>query len=306
MPSKSKLDLLPPTCKHQCHCTVPQNLHRSWKELILHRVGRSGGDGWFMQKLHVWTQRDRETADSTVKVAHSQQKMESVGYDKFSSSDSENHHRHHQPLYTHNRHNRMIFIMFGILSLFLLILTITVGVKFSQVNKQVSEVTLSLQAVRESVKPAQTGTFPFRETLLPLRGACEEDWTFYKGKCYFLSRLRKKWHEAEDACNKQRAHLLVVNDADELDYVSQIVSRNEHYWIGLVEREEGDWSWVDGTDFKSTEHFWDLGQPDDWDVRVNGEDCGQLHPILSQQRSLWNDADCTLPYRYICEGTPRD
>ncbi|XP_026877817.1 hepatic lectin-like isoform X2 [Electrophorus electricus] len=231
-----------------------------------------------MQQLCAGTQCDRQTADSSrVNTAHSEE----------------------------DRHNRKVFIMLGVLSVFLLILTLTVGIKFSQVSKQMSEVTLSLQAVKDSVKAAQTGVL-HPDALAPVRGPCEEDWTFYKGKCYLLSRLRKKWHDAEKACNQQRAHLLVVNNADELDYISQLVGLNENYWIGLVEKEdEGDWSWVDGTDFKSTEHFWDERQPDDWDVRVDGEDCGQLHAKHTLKRNMWNDADCTLSYKYICEGTPR-
>ncbi|KAL0186631.1 hypothetical protein M9458_018301, partial [Cirrhinus mrigala] len=84
------------------------------------------------------------------------------------------------------------------------------------------------------------------------------------------------------------------------DFLSSIVKMTDSYWIGLVEKgQEGQWTWVDGTDFNSTEHHWDAGQPDDWNVRVNGEDCGQLHA------RLWNDADCTLSYPYICEGKPK-
>lgn len=49
--------------------------------------------------------------------------------------------------------------------------------------------------------------------------------------------------------------------------------------------------------------FWDEGQPDDWDYRENGEDCGQIHSSEKRKRKLWNDADCDLPYRYICESS---
>ncbi|KAI4896346.1 hypothetical protein NFI96_025922 [Prochilodus magdalenae] len=167
-----------------------------------------------------------------------------------------------------DRQNRIIFLMFGVLSVFLLILTLTVGIK---------------------------------------SGPCEEDWVFYKEKCYFISRqMMKKWEDAEKNCVQRRAHLLVVNDGEELDYISQLVDINTNYWIGLVERgEEGSWTWVDGTDYSKTEHFWDEGQPDDWNVRFNGEDCGQLHAEPAMVRRPWNDADCTLSYKFICEGTPR-
>uniref|UniRef100_A0A4W5MSB5 C-type lectin domain-containing protein n=1 Tax=Hucho hucho TaxID=62062 RepID=A0A4W5MSB5_9TELE len=99
------------------------------------------------------------------------------------------------------------------------------------------------------------------------------------------------------------AHLLVLNSEDELDYISQVIDAGERYWIGLVERtQEGHWTWVDGSDYKSTPLFWDKGQPDDWHVGVSGEDCGQLHEGPHRRRKLWNDADCNLTYNYICEA----
>nr|WOF00803.1 C-type lectin domain family 10 member A [Osteobrama belangeri] len=116
----------------------------------------------------------------------------------------------------------------------------------------------------------------------------------------------KNWQTAKKNCVEKRSHLVVVNNLAELDFLSSFVKLSESYWIGLVEKEEGQWTWVDGTDFNSTEHHWDVGQPDDWKVRVNGEDCGQLHSRLTVgRRRLWNDADCTLSYPYICEGKPK-
>lgn len=57
---------------------------------------------------------------------------------------------------------------------------------------------------------------------------------------------------------------------------------------------------------KLSSSYWDEGQPDNWDVRVNGEDCGQLHArIRADKRRFWNDADCTLSYPYICESKPK-
>ncbi|KAK3540475.1 hypothetical protein QTP70_031801 [Hemibagrus guttatus] len=139
---------------------------------------------------------------------------------------------------------------------------------------------------------------------LPVRGSCESDWVFYKDKCYYTSTKKLNWHDAEKNCNLRKAHLMVVNDKQEMEYISQVVEEHLNYWIGLVEREgEGTWSWVDGTDFESTEHFWDEGQPDDWARRVNGEDCGQIHVKQSflVTHRLWNDADCTIIYKYVCE-----
>uniref|UniRef100_A0A3Q0SJ22 Asialoglycoprotein receptor-like 1 n=1 Tax=Amphilophus citrinellus TaxID=61819 RepID=A0A3Q0SJ22_AMPCI len=116
--------------------------------------------------------------------------------------------------------------------------------------------------------------------------------------CYLLATTSVTWSKAEDLCKAHGGHLLVLNN----DYISKIIPVRHNYWIGLVERQhEGQWSWVDGTDLRSTPMFWDKGQPDDWDYRENGEDCGQLHGSERRKRKLLNDAECTQSYRYICE-----
>ncbi|RXN06008.1 C-type lectin domain family 4 member E-like protein [Labeo rohita] len=160
------------------------------------------------------------------------------------------------------RQNRKMYILYGILVLYVFILTLAVGIK----------------------------------------SPCQENWVFYKDSCYFHSASKKNWQNAEKNCVEKGSHLVVVNNLAELDFLSSILKLSDSYWMGLVEKEEGKWTWVDGTDFKSTEPLWDIGQPDDWDFRVNGEDCGQLHArVTVGSRRLWNDADCTLSYPYICE-----
>uniref|UniRef100_A0A673CHG6 Asialoglycoprotein receptor-like 1 n=1 Tax=Sphaeramia orbicularis TaxID=375764 RepID=A0A673CHG6_9TELE len=138
---------------------------------------------------------------------------------------------------------------------------------------------------------------------------CREGWSSFQNSCYLLSNAVLTWKQAETQCQTLGGHLLVLNDVHELVNNMQIKTfffknkpkKKECFWIGLVERQhEGHWSWVDGTDFSST--FWDEGQPDNWDYRENGEDCGQLHGSEKRKRKMWNDADCFLQYRYICEA----
>uniref|UniRef100_A0A673GBG7 Asialoglycoprotein receptor-like 1 n=1 Tax=Sinocyclocheilus rhinocerous TaxID=307959 RepID=A0A673GBG7_9TELE len=137
-------------------------------------------------------------------------------------------------------------------------------------------------------------------------GLCSDGWVSYMNTCYLIVNVYGTWELSKSLCQDHGAHLMVVNSEEELDFLSSIVKLSESYWIGLVEKKEGQWSWVDGTDYSTTEHHWDVGQPDDWDVRVNGEDCGQLHArITVDRRRLWNDADCTLSFPYICEGKPK-
>ncbi|KAF5895832.1 C-type lectin domain family 4 member E-like, partial [Clarias magur] len=183
--------------------------------------------------------------------------MDTMQYDRFSSPESESReqYRNRAPSYTPNRQNRWIYIMFGVLTVFLLLLTLVVGIKITQVNQQVAEIFSSLKTVSTSINAAQTDYVSLHEpeVPLPVRGSCDSDWVFYNNKCYHTSAQRLSWNDAEKNCVLQRGHLLVVNDRKEMEFVSQFIEQHLNYWIGLVERgEEGDWSWVDGTDFKSS------------------------------------------------------
>uniref|UniRef100_A0A8C2EPP1 C-type lectin domain family 4 member E-like n=1 Tax=Cyprinus carpio TaxID=7962 RepID=A0A8C2EPP1_CYPCA len=227
--------------------------------------------------------------------------MESVSYDRFTTPEAEINHMGQKLLYDSGRQNRKMYILYGVLVLYVFILTLAVGIKISQVSQDVADLRLSPKTF-EAPQTLQFEHAHFSERVMPVQGPCQENWVFYKDSCYFQSLTKKKWQSAEKNCVEKGSHLAVVNDLAELDFLSSIVKLSESYWIGLVEKEEGEWTWVDGTDYSTTEHLWDVGQPDDWDVRVNGEDCGQLHArITEERRRLWNDADCTLSYPYICE-----
>ncbi|KAK5871289.1 hypothetical protein PBY51_004178 [Eleginops maclovinus] len=203
----------------------------------------------------------------------------------------------------------LVWVLYGVLVLLLLILLMVTGIKFSQLNKEITDVKLNLNRIinRGASSSPSSGAATVQDVgltkLVPVRGACKEGWVSYERSCYKLSINSLTWSKAEDQCRAQGGHLVVLNNAEELDYISRIVEIKYNYWIGLVERgNEGHWSWVDGTDINSTPSFWDNGQPDDWDFRENGEDCGQIHASVSRKRKMWNDADCSLTYKYICES----
>ncbi|KAG7241398.1 hypothetical protein INR49_025598 [Caranx melampygus] len=195
------------------------------------------------------------------------------------------------------------FVLYGILVLLLLILLLVTGVKFSQLNQEITNVRLHLEKMNHAGSSAFSSAPNSIQKKEPVKGGCKDGWMSFKTSCYLLSHSTATWSKAEELCLAQGGHLLVLNNVEELDYISSVVEPRYAIWIGLVERQqEGHWTWVDGTDFNSTPTYWDDGQPDDWALRENGEDCGQLHGSAERKRRLWNDADCTLQYRYICES----
>ncbi|XP_034727275.1 asialoglycoprotein receptor-like 1 isoform X2 [Etheostoma cragini] len=208
----------------------------------------------------------------------------------------------------------VVSVLYGVLLLLLLTLLTLTGIRFSQLNKGIADVKLSLERIssegttssfssgHEMVSRATTIQEVSLQERVPVQGTCRQGWVSFQRSCYLLSRTAATWSKAEEQCRTHGAHLVVMNNVEELDYISEIVEIRYNYWIGLVEREhEGHWSWVDGTDINSAPTFWDKGQPDNWDYRENGEDCGQIHASEKRKRKMWNDADCNLLYPYICE-----
>ncbi|XP_050799399.1 C-type lectin domain family 4 member F-like isoform X3 [Gopherus flavomarginatus] len=126
-------------------------------------------------------------------------------------------------------------------------------------------------------------------------------WRFYGGNLYYFSQEEKSWDEAERFCVSQDSHLTSVSSQAEQEFLSSKTKGKAH-WIGLTDREtEGSWRWADGTEYRAdaSRGFWEENQPDNWDQGTGGrEDCVE---IRTMELNMWNDANCTLPSRWICK-----
>ncbi|XP_071338322.1 asialoglycoprotein receptor-like 1 isoform X2 [Trachinotus anak] len=183
------------------------------------------------------------------------------------------------------------YVLYGFLILLLSILLMLIGIKSSQLNKEITDVKLHLERMSRAGRPSSSSSGETTvQKLTAVRGTCRDGWISYQSSCYLLSTTAVPWSIAEEQCQTHSRHLLVLNNVEELDYISGVVEIEYNYWIGLVElQEEGQWS------------FWDNGQPDNCGQEENGEDCGQLRASKSRIRRMWNDANCVLKYHYICE-----
>uniref|UniRef100_G1PIJ4 C-type lectin domain-containing protein n=1 Tax=Myotis lucifugus TaxID=59463 RepID=G1PIJ4_MYOLU len=121
---------------------------------------------------------------------------------------------------------------------------------------------------------------------------CPIGWLEYEGSCYWFSRSGLTWPQAEKHCQLEDAHLVVVGSWKEQKFLQQHMYPVDT-WIGLND-QNGPWTWVDGTDYKTGFQNWSPRQPDNW---YHGqEDCAHF-----RANGQWNDNLCVMPFHWICE-----
>uniref|UniRef100_A0A8D2KWQ0 C-type lectin domain-containing protein n=1 Tax=Varanus komodoensis TaxID=61221 RepID=A0A8D2KWQ0_VARKO len=120
------------------------------------------------------------------------------------------------------------------------------------------------------------------------------EWEYYDGGCYYFGIQKVNWHAAQSHCEEQNSKLVVIHDEPKQNFI-QSQTRDERYWIGLSDvNVEGEWKWIDGTDYRTSYKKWRSGEPN---VHGDhGEDCAQIH-IAGE----WNDVQCNYKSFYICE-----
>ncbi|XP_057244714.1 hepatic lectin-like, partial [Malurus melanocephalus] len=105
-------------------------------------------------------------------------------------------------------------------------------------------------------------------------GADSRDWEYFSGNCYYFSLARTSWERARERCRERGAQLAVIGGFPE-----QVGTKSEPKSIlnpksGLTDQNsEGNWEWVDGSDYGSSFTFWKEGEPNN---SGNNEDCAHL------------------------------
>ncbi|XP_032939677.1 C-type lectin domain family 4 member G-like isoform X1 [Catharus ustulatus] len=121
---------------------------------------------------------------------------------------------------------------------------------------------------------------------------CGAGWQSHARSCFSFSRRSLSWGAARNACADLGAHLAVVSDEAEQEFLLQHSQRGFSYWLGLAWDEQGStWSWVNGDELNF--RFWDV-----WlqDPERELKKCGS---IGGQGR--WVQQKCTGLHRWICE-----
>nr|XP_060616915.1 hepatic lectin-like isoform X1 [Anolis sagrei ordinatus] len=169
---------------------------------------------------------------------------------------------------------------FLLLALSYLLITILFAVVLSNGTRLSSEV----NRLHEQVS--------VNEILFPC-GSRNREWDYFHFKCYFFSTQKVLWHMARIHCEGKNSTLVVVNDEAEQNFLLSH-TKGERYWIGLHDlKDEGQWQWVDGTNYRTNFKKWKIGQPSDYE---RNEDCAEISVI-----GEWNDENCERQNFYVCE-----
>ncbi|XP_024661099.2 CD209 antigen-like protein C [Maylandia zebra] len=215
-----------------------------------------------------------------------------------------------------------IIICLGMLSVFLLIGLITLGVyyhvsatnlsaesnKLSAITEERDLLNANLSAVsnklssmteeRDLLQANLTETTKELKNLQSLskqKKVCPEGWIMFSHSCYVLSEKLGSWDEGRDDCRSKGADLVVIESLEDKAFISSYIK--EYAWIGLNDKEEeGNWKWVDGTPLNLKN--WMAKQPDNGggNPKWGEEDCVQVETDAS-----WNDLSCSASIKWICE-----
>ncbi len=108
----------------------------------------------------------------------------------------------------------------------------------------------------------------------------------YNGHRYAVFNTVKTWEEAKALCESWGGHLATITDANEQNFVAEMVNKSgASCWLGASDAEtEGVWKWVTGEEFSYTN--WNTNQPDNtyYDDYEN-----YLHMYTYETNNKWND-----------------
>ncbi|XP_008139054.2 killer cell lectin-like receptor subfamily F member 2 [Eptesicus fuscus] len=119
---------------------------------------------------------------------------------------------------------------------------------------------------------------------------CPNDWLLNEGKCYKFSTFPKTWNESQRDCSKLQAHLPVIHNLKELEFIQKSLKPGCPSWIGLYVISPGkQWMWINEHPLVELNHFSMIGPTDSMSCAVTtrnqvySEDCGSKFNGICQR-----------------------
>ncbi|XP_044023024.1 C-type lectin domain family 4 member M-like isoform X2 [Siniperca chuatsi] len=180
--------------------------------------------------------------------------------------------------------------------------------------KQQKTLTDSLQRQIETLHTEKTNLQSNKTTLEESCGRCLPRWILLKSSCYYfssrhVSNSKKNWLDSRADCISQGADLLVINNLEEQQLMSDNFPKQSGssvwwangFWIGLTDVViKGTWVWVNNVTEVET-MYWRNGMPDhDGPLRGN---CAAFYYFAGIK--TWYNGNChDHLFNWICEMEP--
>ncbi|RXN20656.1 CD209 antigen-like protein [Labeo rohita] len=140
---------------------------------------------------------------------------------------------------------RSAVVCLVLLCVLLLTAVIALGVTFTQERQQLIFKNKNLTNQRDQLRN---------------NSQIHDGWICYQSTCYYISKEMKNWNESRQDCLNRGADLIIINNRQEQDFVTDMPGVAAVY-IGLADTNlNGTWKWVDGT-LTSGFSFWALKEP---------------------------------------------
>lgn len=112
---------------------------------------------------------------------------------------------------------------------------------------------------------------------------CPSGWLLYRGKCLFISAMKKSWWDSYWDCKEKSSQLLVLGQWESLVLPNFLQTDGAKYWIGGIYKWSSEIQWLDKKPYSQEEWF------NYCVATANGK--------IEKKR-------CTEAYAWICEQTP--
>ncbi|XP_078656974.1 uncharacterized protein LOC144903052 isoform X2 [Branchiostoma floridae x Branchiostoma belcheri] len=136
---------------------------------------------------------------------------------------------------------------------------------------------------------------------VPVSGTtCPNEYHQFRQVCYKLFLTPKSFTNSAEICQAGGGTLAMPRDAGINAFLLNLIAMHHpnNFWIGLDDqRNEGQWTWVDGTALGAGYAAWAPGEPNDMDGR---QDCAYYWGARDYQ---WDDGQCNVFHRFsfICQ-----
>ena len=127
-------------------------------------------------------------------------------------------------------------------------------------------------------------------------GSCGKNWETQENRCYYFSKGKLSWVDAEKFCQRNLGgQLASVTDTQGFGIIN---GKNAQVWIGGTSEPGNDtWVWTDCSPWGFTK--WAGGEPKNW---ADKEKCAVQNAQHSSQKE-WAVEECTDEYRFVCSTT---